>query len=158
MIIRCYVIGGIATANEKNCSRVGQKSRISAVYNRLFLVPKQNNKWRPILDLSNLNQSLKVEKFKIETPETIRTSLQTGECVISIDSKDAYFRIPIANQSRMYLRFHVQGQTYHFKGLPFGMSTSPMEFTVIAKEVKLMALHKGMRTHQYLDDWLVQHT
>ena len=31
-----------------------------------------------------------------------------------------------------------------------------MEFTVIAKEVKLMAIHKGMRIHQYLDDWLVR--
>ena len=31
-----------------------------AFYNRLFLVPKSNNKWRPILDLSILNTSLKV--------------------------------------------------------------------------------------------------
>ena len=31
-----------------------------------------------------------------------------------------------------------------------------MEFIAIAKEVKLMALHKGIRTHQYLDDWLVR--
>ena len=36
-------------------------------FNRLFLVPKANNKWRPILDLSNLNQFLKVQKFKMET-------------------------------------------------------------------------------------------
>ena len=31
-----------------------------------------------------------------------------------------------------------------------------MEFTVIAKEVKLMAIHKGIRNHQYLDNWLVR--
>ena len=31
-----------------------------------------------------------------------------------------------------------------------------MEFTVMAKEVKLMAIHKGIRIHQYLDDWLVR--
>ena len=35
-------------------------------------------------------------------------------------------------------------------------STAPMEFTVVAKEVKLMALQKGIRIHQYLDDWLVR--
>ena len=29
-------------------------------------------------------------------------------------------------------------------------------FTVVAKEVKLMAIHKGIRIHQYLDDWLVR--
>ena len=92
----------------------------------------------------------------METPETIRSSLQQGEWVTSIDFQDAYFHIPIQEQSRKYLRFHVQGLTYQFKALPFGLSTAPLEFTVVAKEVKLMATHKGIRIHQYLDDWLVR--
>ena len=92
----------------------------------------------------------------METPETITTSLQTGEWVTSIDFKDAYFHIPIHSQSRKYMRFHLQGQSCQFKALPFGLSTAPMEFTVVTKEVKLMALQKGIRTHQYLDDWLVR--
>ena len=49
-------------------------------FNWLFLVPKPNSRWRPMLDLSNLNKFFKAEKFKMETPET-RTSLQTGEWV-----------------------------------------------------------------------------
>ena len=92
----------------------------------------------------------------METPETIRISLQQEEWVTSIDFKDAYFHIPTQEQSRKYLRFHLQGQTYQFKALPFGLSTAPFEFTVVAKEVKLMAIHKGIRIHQYLDDWLVR--
>ena len=60
------------------------------------------------------------------------------------------------SQSRKYMRFHLQGRSYQFKALPFGLSTAPMEFTVVAKEVKLMALQKGIRIHQYLDDWLVR--
>ena len=92
----------------------------------------------------------------METPETIRTSLQEGEWVTSIDFKDANLHIPIQEQSRKYLRFQVQGQTSQFKALPFGLSTAPMEFTVVAKEVKLVAIHKGIRIHQYLDDWLVR--
>ena len=47
-------------------------------YNRLFLVPKPNNRGRPILDLSTLNTFLNTESFKMETPETVRTSLQIG--------------------------------------------------------------------------------
>ena len=125
-------------------------------YNRLFLVPKPNNRWRPILDLSTLNTFLNTGSFKMETPETIRTSLQVGEWVTSIDFKDAYFHIPIHSQSRKYMRFHLQGRSYQFKALPCGLSTAPMEFTVVAKEVKLMALQKGIRIHQYLDDWLVR--
>ena len=142
----------------KNAIELVHKQTSLGFFNRLFLVPKPNNKWRPILDLSNLNFFLKTEKFKMETPETIRMPLQQGEWVTSIDFKDAYFHIPIQEQSRKYLRFHVQGQTYQFKALPFGLSTAPMEFTVIAKEVKLMAIKKGTRIHQYLDNWLVRAT
>ena len=58
-------------------------------YNQLFLVPKPNNQWRPILDMSTLNTFLNTESFKMETLETIRTSLQAGEWVTSIDFKDA---------------------------------------------------------------------
>ena len=54
------------------------------------------------------------------------------------------------------MRFHLQGRSYQFKALPFGLSTAPMEITVVAKEVKLMALQRGIRIHQYLDDWLVR--
>ena len=141
---------------DKNAIELVHKKVSLGFFNRLFLVPKPDNKWRPILDLSNLNFFLKTEKFKMETPETIRTSLKKGEWVTSIDFKDAYFHIPIQERSRKYLRFHIQGQNYQFKALPFSLSTAPMEFTIIAKEVKLMAIYNSIRIHQYLDDWLVR--
>ena len=124
-------------------------------YNRLFLVPKPNKKWRPILDLSQLNLYLAPATFKMETPETIRLSLQQGEWVTSLDFSDAYFHIPINHRSRKYLRFHLKGQTFQFTALPFGLSTAPLEFTKVVKEVKLMAQSRGIRIHQYLDDWLL---
>ena len=48
--------------------------------------------------------------------KTIRTSLQQGEWVTSIDFKDAYFHIPIQEQSRKYLRFHIQGRAVQVQG------------------------------------------
>ena len=147
-----YLLEALHQLIDKNAVEPVYNQASLGFYNRLFLVPKPNNKWRLILDLSNLNQFLKVEKFKMETPETIRTSLLQGEWVTLIDFKDAYFHIPIQEQSRKYLRFHVQGRTYQFKALPFGLSTAPLEF----QEVKLMAIHQGIRIHQYLDDWYVR--
>ena len=153
-----YLLEALHQLIDKNAVELVHNQTSLGFFNQLFLVPKPNNKWRPILDLSKLNLFLKTEKFKMETPETIRTSLQQGEWVTSVDFKDAYFHIPIQEQSRKYLRFHIQGRTYQFKALPFGLSTAPMEFTVIAKEVKLMAICRGIRIHQYLDDWLVRAT
>ena len=48
-----------------------------------------------MIDLSRLNTFLLVERFKIETPESIRASLIPGEWVSSIDLSDAYLHIPI---------------------------------------------------------------
>ena len=127
-----------------------------AFYNRLFLVPKSNQRWRPILDLSHLNLFLKPGTFKMETPETIRLSLQKGEWVTSLDFSDAYFHIPISQRSRKYLRFFLGSKAYQFTALPFGLATAPLEFTKVVKEVKLMAQARGIRIHQYLDDWLVR--
>ena len=90
-----YLLEALHQLIDKNAVELAQNQKSLGFFNRLFLVPKSNNKWRPILDLSKLNLFLKVEKFKMETPETIRTSLQEGEWVTSIDFKDAYFHIPI---------------------------------------------------------------
>ena len=151
-----YLLEALHQLLNKNAVELVQNPQSLGFYNRLFLVPKPNNRWRPILDLSKLNNFLKTQTFKMETPESIRTSLQAGEWVTSIDFKDAYFHVPINSQSRKYMRFHMQGKTYQFKALPFGLSTAPMEFTVITKEVKWLAMRQGIRIHQYLDDWLVR--
>ena len=107
-------------------------------YSRLFLVPKPENKWRTVIDISVVNIFLHVPTFKMETAEVIRASLQTGEWVASIDLTDAYFQ--------KYLRFHVQGQAYQFRALPFGIATAPLEFTRVVKEVKFIAFHMGFES------------
>ena len=65
----------------KNAVEPVENQNSQGFYNRLLLVPKPNNQWRPILDLSTLNTFLNIESFKMETPETIRTSLQAGEWI-----------------------------------------------------------------------------
>ena len=119
-------------------------------YSRLFLVPKPHQRWRPVIDLSRINTFLHVEKFKMET------SLIPGEWVLSIDLWDAYLHIPIHPNSRKYLRFCHRSQMFQFTSLPFGLATAPQVFTMIVKEVKLMALSRGLRLHQYLDDGLIR--
>ena len=142
-----YLLEALHQLLNKNAVELVQNPQSLGFYNRLFLVPKPTNRWRPILDLSKLNNFLKTQTFKMETPETIRTSLQAGEWVTPIDFKDAYFHVPINSQSRKYMRFHIQGKTYQFKALSFGLSTAPLEFTVIAKEVKWLAMRQGIRIH-----------
>ena len=141
-------VGGIASAVKQKCCRIGSKSTIPGL---LQLVIPGAQTQQPVATQLGSKQTehlLKTQSFEMETLETIRTSLQTGEWVTSIDFKDAYFHIPINNQSRKYMRFHIQDKIYQFKALPLGLSTAPMEFTVIAKEVKWLAMREVTRIHQ----------
>ena len=47
-------------------------------------------------------------------------------------------------------------QVFQFTFLLFGLATAPEVFTMIVKEMKLMALARGLRLHQYLDNWLIR--
>ena len=64
-----YLLEALHQLLNKNAVELVLNQKSLGFYNRLFLVPKPNNRWRPILDLSNLNNFLKTQTFKMETPE-----------------------------------------------------------------------------------------
>ena len=140
----------------KNAIERVENVKSHGVYSHLFLVPKPHQRWRPVIDLSRVNAFLLVESFKMETPESIRTSLIPGEWVSSIDLSDAYLHIPIHPNSRKYLRFCHRSQVFQFTSLPFGLATAQHVIATLVKEVKLKALIRGIRLTQYLDNWLIR--
>ena len=145
-----------AVSSVKECYRKGGKCKAFGFYSRLFLVPKPHQRWKPVIDLRRLNTFLLVERLKMETPESIWASLIPLEWVSSINLLDTYpFHIPIHPNSRKYLRFCHDSQVFQFTSVPFGLATAPQFFTMIIKEVTLMALIRGVILHQYLDDWLI---
>lgn len=115
---------------------------------------KRSGGWRPVIDLSRLNQYVLCPHFKMETLESIRLSLQKGDWVTSLDLKDAYFHILVHRRSRRYLRFCFNGKVFQFRALPFGLSVSPYVFTRVLKTVLRYIRRSGIRVHAYLDDWI----
>ena len=95
-------------------------------------------------------------KVQDENSRVHQNSLIPGEWVSSIGLSDAYLHIPIHHHSRKYPRFCHKSQVFQFSSQPFGLSTAPQVFTMIVKEVKLTALSRGLRLHQYLDNWLIR--
>ena len=71
----------------------------------------------------------KQAQFKMETPESVRTSLTPGEWVSSIDLSDAYLHIPIHPNLRKYVKFCHRSEVFQFTSLPFRLSTAPQVFT-----------------------------
>ena len=124
-------------------------------YGRLFCVQKSSGGWRPVLDLSSLNQFLLVRKFKMETLASIRQVVRPGDWAASIDLSDAYFHIPIAPAHRKFLRFAWGDRVFQFRVLPFGLSLAPWVFTRVVRVFLGSLRVQGIRIYAYLDDWLV---
>ena len=124
-------------------------------YSRLFLVEKASGGWRPVIDLSHLNDFVQLTSFKMETDASVLLSVREGDFLASLDLKDAYFQIPIHRSSRKLLRFTSEGTVYQFRALCFGLSTAPQVFTRVFAVVSAWAHSHGIKLLCYLDDWLV---
>ena len=71
----------------------------------VFLTPKPDGSFRMILNLKNLNKSVKYYHFKMDTLQAALRLMEPQGFMASIDLKDAYYSVPVANTSRKYLRF-----------------------------------------------------
>ena len=72
---------------------------------QIFLTPKPDGSNCFILNLKNLNEYIETEHFKLEDLRTARDLLDQGSFMVTLDLKDAYYAVPIAESSKKYLRF-----------------------------------------------------
>ena len=120
-----------------------------------FFLEKASGGWRPVIDLSHLNEFVQLTRFKMETVASVLLSVREGDFLASLDLKDAYFQIPIHRSSRKLLRFTSEGTVYQFRALCFGLSKAPQVFTRVIAAVSAWTHSHGIRLLRYLDDWLL---
>ena len=75
--------------------------------------------------------------------------------MINIDFTDAYLTVPMHPNSRQFLRFLWQGQSYQFVTILFGLNVAPRVFTKLMKPVITWLRCQGVRMIIFLDDILV---
>ena len=114
---------------KKGAIEIPENESSLGFYLRLFLVPKPNDDWRPVIDLGLLNDFIQIPNFKMDTPQKIMSSLKKGHWVNNLDLKDAYLQVPIYLRLRKYLRMEFQGTIFQFMPLSFGISMALWLFT-----------------------------
>ena len=124
-------------------------------YSRLFVTPKVTGGWRPVIDLSRLNRSVRVSHFHMETQQSVLQSLRQGDWMASLDLLDAYLQVTVHPESRRFLRFCVGEEVWQFCALCFGLSTAPQAFTRVMAPISSIMHRHGFPILRYLDDWLV---
>ena len=73
----------------------------------------------------------------------------------SVDLKDAYYSIPIAEEDRKFLMFEWKGKYYQFTCLPNGLSSTPRIFKKILKPVYGHLRSYGHTCMGHIDDSLL---
>ena len=129
--------------------------------NTIFLREKRdsamdNKRYRLILNLKCLNEYVISKHFKMETLDTCLQLMKPNCFMASLDLKDAYFSIPVHQNSTKYLKFQFQGQTFKFLALPQGFKDSPRIFTKIMKPVLAHLRLHGINASIYIDDIFIQ--
>ena len=120
----------------------------------IFVVPKSNGKYRPIINLKSLNSFVQYEHFKQETFNIVLDLIQENDFFTSIDLQDAYFAVPIHKDYRKFLKFSWNGQLFSFSCLPFGLSSAPKIFTKILRPIYAWFRQHCIRCSYYIDDSL----
>ena len=88
---------------------------------------------RLILNLTELNEFVKYEHFKIDGIKTI-INMVTRNCFMgTIDLKDAYYNVTISRLFQKFLKFKWKEKFYCFTCFPNGLGFYPKKFTKLIK-------------------------
>jgi hypothetical protein len=141
---------------QKNAVELVNNTSSLGFYSHVFLVIKKTGKFRPVINLRVLNQTLEVPTFKMETVASIAAAASPGDWAVSLDLTDGYFHVPIAKWFRKYLRFVINQKVYQFRALPFGLATAPRIFTKILAPMAKYLHSLGIPLHRFIDDLLIK--
>lgn len=117
-----------------------------------FLVPKPNGESRFMLNLKKLNASIATDHFKMEDWRTAQKLMTTGCFMATLDLQDAYFLVPLHEESCKFMRFVWNSCLFEFTCLPFGLCITPWIFTKIIKPVAGNLRSRGHQSIVYLND------
>ena len=96
-------------------------------YSQMFVVPKKDGGWRPIINLKSLNSYLCIPHFKLENIQNLKDVLLQNDYMAKVDLKDAYLTVPMHHTAYKYLRFTWKGKCYKFTS-PIQSCSSPTHF------------------------------
>ena len=101
----------------------------------VFLRPKKNGGFRLVLDLTECNKGVDYRHFKMTSLQTVIDSMRPRAWMRSVDLKDAYNSVKLAQSDRRFLKFVWEGKVSQFVRLPNGLACAPRLFTKLMKSV-----------------------
>lgn len=109
-----------------------------------------------ILNLKSLNQYIVYHHFEMDSILTAVSLMKHGCFMASLDLKDAYYSVSIAQEDRKYFKFVWRGKLYTFMCFPNGLALCPRKFTKLLKPGYSTLWQMGHLSVAYTDDSYLQ--
>lgn len=120
----------------------------------VVLVKKSNGKMRLCLDSRKINSVTVKDSYPLPHIDGLLGRLSVTKYISSLDLKDAFYQIPLAEKSRLITAFAVPGRPlYQYKVMPMGLCNSPQSMCRLMDLVIPNELRD--RVFVYLDDLLI---
>ena len=94
----------------------------------MVVVPKANSKVRICVDLTRLNESVKRERHPLPTVDQTLAQLAGAKVFTKLDANSGFWQIPLSPESALLTTFITPFGRFHFRRLPFGISSAPEHF------------------------------
>jgi hypothetical protein len=144
-------------AEVKRMEKMGVVARCSSSpwSSPFVVVPKQDGRLRLCIDLRRINAiTQNIDAYPLPNVSTILANMQSTKYISAVDLKDAFWQIPVAEETQKILCFKVPGDgLYQIKRMPFGAVTAAQHM------VRLMDIAMGHDLEPYvfvyLDDIII---
>ena len=120
----------------------------------VVMVKKANGKYRFCIDFRKVNAVSTADAYPLPRMDSILRKLQKARYISTLDLSSAYHQIPLKESSRPVTALTVPGMgLFHFKRLPYGMSTAGASFQRLID----MVIGPELEPHafSYLDDVII---
>ncbi|UYV77109.1 hypothetical protein LAZ67_14003339 [Cordylochernes scorpioides] len=117
------------------------------------LVRKRDNTMRLCIDFRRVNELVPSDLHPLPLIETVLDNLSKARVFSTVDISNAYYQIPIAEESQPLLSFVTQQGQYNFKRLPFGFKSAPQIFERVITQL-IHKHHLSFIAHYY-DDFVI---
>ncbi len=95
----------------------------------LFLVPKKDGQFRPVIDLRKVNEVTEDDRFPLPVLSNLLMSLGDGNKFFSsLELLSGYWQVPLAPESREITAFGTLNGHFEWLCMPFGLKSAPITF------------------------------
>ena len=123
---------------------------LSAFNSPVLCVKKPDNSIRVCLDFRKLNSEIEINDYPLPKISDILNSLGQSKIFTTLDLKQAFLQVELADNSKPLTAFTVGNEKYEYTKLPFGMKNSPAVFQSLMAKILNNIL--GNAAFCYLDD------